>query len=352
MSNEADKYQEVTDETIASLKEATATVVLKQIIQLTEFQENINRVSKALQPPIPISKEIDEETDSDEINEFIEKYQANKSYFATTADWYGQQRIWTKILIGAIVVVISYALHLFYVLAGAAYSFIALVMDNHHRMTKEQEELITRDLRTVKKELNGAKLYLQEITQSIESALKSLNTLSTEITDINIGLNSSKKTLEDEVAKFKDLVQSLTESKNKLERSTKELQNQLSAAYAIIETHEKEMSRGVQSIRQSDHILKETCDGFRESLQNFDFVSQGQANMVELLKVKITMLEQQLSKRLSEESIMLTGIEQNDSADEFEHLSKRTDEILEKGAQVLADSNSAPKQRARASTFS
>ena len=59
-------------------------IAVVQLERITAYQSTINVLS-----------------DSINVDELMQRYRARKSYFGLAADWFGQQSLWVKALIGA-----------------------------------------------------------------------------------------------------------------------------------------------------------------------------------------------------------------------------------------------------------
>ena len=240
-------------------------------------------------------------SDSINVDELMRRYRAKRSYFGLAADWFGQQSIWIKILIGAALVAVGYLLSASYILLGIIYAAIAFLLENHYKTTQEQDELIAEDLLHLKQSLIDSINHLDGVSQTIQNTLTSLYELNIQMTDINTKLEENNNDLEEQISQFKEIVLSLEKNKDDLVSSTAELKIKLEAAYSQIHQHEELMGVGAQSIQDSDRSLGETCAGFRASLQKFDaFSSEQQAaiaeytKLSEILKIRIAEYDQAL----------------------------------------------------------
>ena len=281
-------------------------IAVVQLERITAYQSTINVLS-----------------DSINVDELMQRYRARKSYFGLAADWFGLQSLWVKALIGAALVGISYLLSLSYILIGVIYVAIAFLLENHHKTTQEQDELIAEDLLHLKQSLVDSISHLDDVSQIIQNTLTSLCELNIQMTDINAKLEENNTDLEDKISQFKEIVSSLEKNKEDLLSSTAELKIKLEAAYSQIHQHQNEMSSSAQSIVESDRSIGETCAGFRTSLEKFDEYTKDQQAVVAeyeklsaVLKKKIAEYEQALLE-LHQDRCVLT-----------DHEGKEDDEML------------------------
>lgn len=284
----------ITNITVENLR----AIAVVQLERITAYQSTINVLS-----------------DSINVDELMQRYRARKSYFGLAADWFGQQSLWVKALIGAALVGISYLLSLSYILIGVIYVAIAFLLENHHKTTQEQDELIAEDLLHLKQSLVDSISHLDDVSQIIQNTLTSLCELNIQMTDINAKLEENNTDLEDKISQFKKIVSSLEKNKEDLLSSTAELKIKLEAAYSQIHQHQNEMSSSAQSIVESDRSIGETCAGFRTSLEKFDEYTKDQQAVVAeyeklsaVLKKKIAEYEQALLE-LHQDRCVLTDHE-------------------------------------------
>lgn len=281
-------------------------IAVAQLERITAYQNGINTLS-----------------DSINVDELMQRYKARKSYFGTAADWFGQQSLWIKVLMGAACVSVAYLLSLSYILIGVLYVAIAFLMENHYKTTQEQDELIAEDLLHLKQSLIDSISHLDNVSQIIQNTFTSLCELNIEMIDINTRLEENNTDLEDQISQFREIVSSLEANKEMLLSSTAELKIKLEAAYLQIHQHQDTMSAGAQSIVESDRSLGETCAGFRSSLEKFDeFTKDQQAVVAEyeklsaVLKRKIAEYEQALFE-LHQDRTIPTNYEGKDDGDSY-----------------------------------
>ena len=292
-------------ETVANITvENLRAIAVVQLERITAYQNGINALSGSIN-----------------VDELMQRYKARKSYFDMAADWFGQQSLWIKALIGAACVGAAYLLSLSYILITVIYAAIAFLMENHYKTTLEQDELIAEDLLHLKQSLVDSISHLDGVSQIIQNTLTSLYELNIQMTDINATLEENNTDLEDQISQFKEIVRSLEQNKEVLLSSTAELKVKLEAAYLQIHQHQDAMSAGAQSIVESDRSLGETCVGFRTSLEKFDeFTRDQQAVVVEyeklsaVLKRKIAEYEQALLE-LHHDRTMLTNYESKEDSE-------------------------------------
>ena len=272
-------------EVVANISiENLRAIAVAQLERITDYQSTINILS-----------------DSINVDELMQRYKARKSYFGIAADWFGQQALWVKLLMGATFVIAAYLLSLSYILTGVIYIAIAFLMQNHFNITQEQDELIAEDLLHLKQSLVDSINHLDGVSQIIQNTLTALCELNVQMADINAKLEENNTDLEGQIAQFQEIVLSLEKNKAELLSSTVQLKIKLEMAYSQIRQHQNTMSASTQSIVESDRSLGETCAGFRVSLERFDeFTKDQQAVVAEyeklsaLLKKRIAEYEQAL----------------------------------------------------------
>lgn len=292
-------------EVVANISvENLRAIAVAQLERITNYQSTINTLS-----------------DSINVDELMQRYKARKSYFGMAADWFGQQAIWVKALIGVTFVGAAYLLSLSYLLASVIYIAIAFLMQNHFNTTQEQDELIAEDLLHLKQSLIDSINHLDGVSQIIHNTLTALCELNAQMADINTKLEENNTDLEAQISQFKEIVSSLEQNKEVLLSSTTELKIKLEAAYLQIHQHQNALSTSAESIVESDRSLGETCVGFRTSLERFDeFTKEQQAVVTEyeklsaVLKKKIAEYEQALLE-LHHDRAMLTNYESKEDGE-------------------------------------
>lgn len=298
MNDERDNLQE--QPFIPPLVEAVANISVEnlraiavaQLERITNYQSTINALS-----------------DSINVGELMQRYKARKSYFGIAADWFGQQALWVKALIGVTFVGAAYFLSLSYLLAGVIYIAIAFLMQNHFNTTQEQDELIAEDLLHLKQSLVDSINHLDGVSQIIQNTLTALCELNAQMADINVKLEENNTDLEDQISQFKEIISSLEQNKEVLLSSTTELKIKLEAAYLQIHQHQNALNANAESIVESDRSLGETCVGFRTSLERFDeFTKEQQAVVAEYEKLSAV-----LKKKIAEYEQALIELDQNSS---------------------------------------
>lgn len=195
MNDDRDHFQE--QPFIPPLVEAVANIAVEnlraiavaQLERITDYQSTINRLS-----------------DSINVGELMQRYKARKSYFGMAADWFGQQALWVKLLMGTALIGAAYFLSLSYILIGVIYIAIAFLMQNHYNTTQEQDELIAEDLLHLKQSLVDSISHLDGVSQIIQNTLTALCELNIQMADINLMLEANNTDLEEQIAQFQEIV--------------------------------------------------------------------------------------------------------------------------------------------------
>lgn len=189
----------------------------------------------------------------------MQRYNVEKGLFSRTAEWYGSQAWWLKILFGLIVIGIAIGIgalcHMPIALgctAAGLYLFAAFLFINHYTATEKRNKRLCEDVLEMEHSLNDAVTHFAALTDSLKKVMLSLCQLNCQMTEHIEILASQHQHLSEKVVNYQTMVNTLNANKTHLTEEIDKITQKLKEANHILQTTQ-ELTRA-----QSNKLLQTT----------------------------------------------------------------------------------------------
>lgn len=179
---------------------------------------------------------------STQVTDLINRYNAHKSYLGQAAYWYGEQNWWLQIIIGVLAAGIAILLYIPTIISIALTLVASFLLLNHHHVSKQRDQLISRDLHAQNQSVQAMIQDLEIAKTNLEEKLTVLCKMNQDMCSENIKLRTNIAEVGRQVQIYKKLseeqiatIQALQSKEQLLNTQLEELQSHLTQYKEMVE---------------------------------------------------------------------------------------------------------------------
>lgn len=217
-----------------------------------------------------------------DLEQLIQKYNAQKSYFGHAAHWYGEQEWWLKLTVTLLIAGIGSLLYIPVIISIALSLTLSFLLIEHDTVAKERDRLITEDLTAQNRSVEVMLGLLNGTRENLEKGLTSLCEMNLRMGEENTRLRTQVDTVTHQVATVTELNENLQAIIQSLQANELEMTRQLRDMEKALKKYEQMLSEGTRSFATSNQLFQTTTDAMRVNSEVLDHFTKQVGKQVSL----------------------------------------------------------------------
>lgn len=227
-------------------------------------------------------KRVVEETQSN-LDLLLKRYNIEKSYFGSVAEWYGSKAWWIKIFIGLAITAIGAALGvlchapiIIAIVATVIYLFFTFLFIDHYNVTHKQTKLLCEDILELEKSLGETIKHYNELGERLQKIFESLYQMNTQMSSDLQQFETQISTLRMQIEQYNKIIDNLSQSEKKIVVSSEiiaEKLNHMATDYVsyrqILEQSSDNLISMTEQVSQVNINLRDQTESLRIVQQHY-----------------------------------------------------------------------------------